>query len=262
MKKIYLTLAVLTISTGAFSQSTAQDWTNYDCNGNSHTLFTYLDNSEVVVMEFGMGCSSCSSTGTWLDGLKQQYDASNPGKVNFFYMDYWNGNDCVNDVTPFMTNYNLSWPAFEHCDTELTYYMTGSPMPAIVIAAGTFHAVYYEKNSFTNNDTTAIIAAINQALDDMDNVGIEENVFTVEPMVYPNPAGEQCAVRYTLQNNAEVAIDLFNVLGEKVMTVINQNQSAGQYDIKLEIKTIPAGQYILKMKAGNSQKTISVNIQH
>lgn len=54
--------------------------------------------------------------------------------------------------------------------------------------------------------------------------------------VYPNPYQDEAKVIYKLEENANVKIELFNVLGEKVQSVINEQQDRGvhSYSVKSE----------------------------
>lgn len=213
MKKLLLTGTAMTLMAVSFAQTTAQDWTKNDCSSNSINLFSLLDNQEVVVMEFGMGCSSCSVAANYLiNTLKAKYDVSHPGRVNFFYMDYWTGNTCAGSVQPMLNGYAFN-AGFENCMNEKNYYMTGSPMPAIVIVAGSSHAVVYEKNSFNQaNDTTNIRTAIDNAL-----ILMSVPVVTAEKQIniMPNPSNGNFTIEAT---DLITSVVLYDITGKQVYT--------------------------------------------
>lgn len=215
MKKLLLSItASALLSTGVFAQTTAQDWTKTDCASASHNLFSYLDNFEVVVMEFGMGCSSCSTAANYLiNTLRTKYDASHPGKVKFFYLDYWTGNTCPADVQPMLNGFNFH-AGFDNCMAEKNYYMTGSPMPAIVIAAGPAHTVIYEKNSFNQaNDTTNIRTAIDNALISMSVPCCNNQI--VPLTVSPNPSNGV----FVIESGFIISsVSVFDITGKEVYT--------------------------------------------
>jgi len=194
------------------AQTVAQDWTLNDCDGNPVSLFSLLDNNEVVVMEFGMGCSSCYDAAAYLiDTLKVQYDITNPGKVKFFYMDYWVGNDCVNNVAPILALYNFD-SGFEHCQAEKNYYISGSPMPGIVIASGPGHIIAYESNAFSNNDTTTIRTSIDNALMTM-SLPVCECDLLSKLVISPNPTNGNI----TIQSSFEItSVAVFDITGKQI----------------------------------------------
>ncbi|NUQ43550.1 MAG: T9SS type A sorting domain-containing protein, partial [Calditrichaceae bacterium] len=66
-----------------------------------------------------------------------------------------------------------------------------------------------------------------------------------------NPATE---IRYQLPKESKVEIVVFNVLGQKVQTLVNGKQAAGRYTIRwegtdAEGQVVPSGMYFLRMKA-------------
>jgi len=213
MKKLLLTTTASFTFVFSFAQTTAQDWTKTDCSSNSVNLFSLLDNNEVVVMEFGMGCSSCSVAANYLiNTLKAKYDISHPGSVNFFYMDYWTGNTCTGDVQPMLAGYAFD-AGFDNCMNEKNYYMTGSPMPAIVIATGPAHTVIYEKNSFNQgNDTANIRTSIDNALM---MLSIGDPVATNNISVSPNPSNGNITIE---SYNNITSIMIYDIAGKEVYT--------------------------------------------
>jgi hypothetical protein len=46
---------------------------------------------------------------------------------------------------------------------------------------------------------------------------------------FPNPFNPSTTIRYQLPVNGKVNLDIYNILGQKVITLINDNQSAGYY---------------------------------
>ncbi|MFI5204993.1 MAG: hypothetical protein ACHQF2_10895, partial [Flavobacteriales bacterium] len=143
-KTLFLIIFPVVFYTSGNAQTVAQDWTKTDCSGNPHSLFAdYLNNYKVVLMEFGMACSTCGLAGQYFQQLRDQYAISNPGEFYYFYMDYWAPNDCAPEISTFLTTYSLTPDVtIDHCLPEMTYYMSGSPMPGYVIVAGPYYAVY------------------------------------------------------------------------------------------------------------------------
>lgn len=66
---------------------------------------------------------------------------------------------------------------------------------------------------------------------------------------YPNPFNPSTIIRYDLPKNSDVKIEVFDVIGRKVATVIDQNQGAGRYELRFDGTRLSSGIYILRMKA-------------
>lgn len=244
MKKSLLIASAILSFNFVDSQTTAQDWTLTDCSSNSHTLFDILNNENVVVMEFAMGCSSCGVAATSLMNLKTSYASSHPGRVKFFYMDYWTGNDCVNEVLPFVATYNFD-ASFDNTSSQKNYYMSGSPMPAIVIVAGSNHSVIYEKNSYSSGD----VATITNAIDNFfATIGVDENVSLSSFNVYPNPTDNNLNLSIELVNNDNnVQIEILDITGKVVYTKSNIQFVEGVNNFNVETETLESGNYFLRL---------------
>jgi hypothetical protein len=72
---------------------------------------------------------------------------------------------------------------------------------------------------------------------------------------FPNPFNPVTVVRYNLPRAGEVNIAIYNVLGQKVRTLVEQRQPAGDYEVEWNGKNdqeqlLPSGMYFLRMQAG------------
>jgi hypothetical protein len=48
---------------------------------------------------------------------------------------------------------------------------------------------------------------------------------------FPNPANPATTIRYTLREQAHVKIDIYNVLGQKVCSLLDKDQAGGQWSL-------------------------------
>lgn len=67
-------------------------------------------------------------------------------------------------------------------------------------------------------------------------------------------------ITYAIPKSALVSLRLFDMQGKVVTDLVNSNQSAGNYEVKLPTKGISSGNYILEFKAGNNFLTKRVNV--
>lgn len=72
---------------------------------------------------------------------------------------------------------------------------------------------------------------------------------------YPNPFNPSTNISYTLPEKADVELSIFNMLGQKVATVINQTQDAGTYTINWQAGSVSSGVYIYRLTAGGNTFT-------
>ena len=70
---------------------------------------------------------------------------------------------------------------------------------------------------------------------------------------YPNPFNPETTIEFALRNGAFVTLEVYNVLGQKVATLVNDQLAAGSYRTVFNGATLPSGIYIYKLKAGDYQ---------
>jgi len=66
---------------------------------------------------------------------------------------------------------------------------------------------------------------------------------------YPNPFNPITTIEYELPKNALVEISIYNILGQKIQTLVKQRQSMGVHSIKWDASAFPSGIYFYKIEA-------------
>jgi len=77
------------------------------------------------------------------------------------------------------------------------------------------------------------------------------DIFTLEQN-YPNPFNPGTRIKFTLPENEKVVLEVYNVLGEKVTTLVDQSLNAGLHEVKFDASSgISTGVYIYRLQAGD-----------
>jgi len=67
---------------------------------------------------------------------------------------------------------------------------------------------------------------------------------------YPNPFNPSTKIRFELPEDANVTIDVYNVVGEKVTTLLNGNLKRGYHEVNFDAAGLQSGVYFYKVNAG------------
>jgi len=68
---------------------------------------------------------------------------------------------------------------------------------------------------------------------------------------YPNPFNPSTVIPYSLPERSAVSFELFNTLGQRVMTIASGEQDAGTHEARLDASHLPSGIYYYRLQAGN-----------
>ncbi len=68
---------------------------------------------------------------------------------------------------------------------------------------------------------------------------------------YPNPFNPATVISYQLPEKSFVSLKVFNSLGEEVAALVNENKSAGKYEVNFDGKKLTSGVYIYRLTAGS-----------
>ncbi|MCF7804368.1 MAG: T9SS type A sorting domain-containing protein [Candidatus Marinimicrobia bacterium] len=80
------------------------------------------------------------------------------------------------------------------------------------------------------------------------------NRIDLEP-AYPNPFNAQTRLTYHLPKPTEVRFELYNPLGMKLATLLEENKTAGTHNLYVSLPEYPSGIYFVQMSAVRFRKT-------
>ncbi len=79
---------------------------------------------------------------------------------------------------------------------------------------------------------------------------------------YPNPFNPTTKINYQLAKTSVVDLDIFNLSGEKVATLVSGEQAAGDYLVEWDALAYASGVYIYKLKVGFFEKSLKMILLH
>ena len=72
---------------------------------------------------------------------------------------------------------------------------------------------------------------------------------------YPNPFNPTTMINYQLPITSYVTITIYNLIGQKVATLVNKRQQAGFYQVEWDASGFTSGLYYYRIEAGNYVQT-------
>ena len=107
------------------------------------------------------------------------------------------------------------------------------------------------KNPDRDWDSTSVLVSL---------TGVGDN--NTEPMLtyklynnYPNPFNPSTKIKYSVAENTFVSLKIYDVAGSEIATVVNREQTAGEYEVDFNAVNLTSGVYIYKLNAGSFVET-------
>jgi hypothetical protein len=68
---------------------------------------------------------------------------------------------------------------------------------------------------------------------------------------YPNPFNPETNIKYTVKSRGYVTLKVYDILGNEIITLVNEEKPAGNYEVKFNGSGLASGIYIYKLTSGN-----------
>jgi hypothetical protein len=68
---------------------------------------------------------------------------------------------------------------------------------------------------------------------------------------YPNPFNQITMINYQLPIKSDVDLSIYNLLGQKVATLVDKRQSTGNYSMEWNASDFASGVYYYRLRAEN-----------
>ena len=169
----------------------------------------------------------------------------------------------------------VAWEEYSGGKTAIfskRYSTTGNPYGQKIKVSQSGYAdnvnQYYPKVKFYNNQlyyvwwqTNSQSQKIYARIIDFDYlVGVQQesgNLVDVYNLSqnYPNPFNPTTAISYSIPNSSFVQIQIFDILGRKVSTLLNEEKTAGNYKINFNASNLTSGVYFYRLQAGSFVQT-------
>jgi hypothetical protein len=140
---------------------------------------------------------------------------------------------------------------------------TGNNWATIGFVKGHGTTSKVQQYSYTDNIQIASPVLISYRLKQIDFDGTAHfyNSITIQNLIpvsvklsqnYPNPFNPTTKISYSIPKDEFVSLKVYDVLGNEVATLVNNNKNAGNYSVDFNGSNLSSGIYFYKLQAGNN----------
>jgi len=158
-----------------------------------------------------------------------------------------NGYTCGDEVAfGYSASYAKYWAYSAYDDTYYALEPEGSFVNPPSMAGGkTALVIRTEKiYAFSPGDVSPV----------EEDVNITVNSFSLSQN-YPNPFNPSTIIKYTLGSRQYATLKVYDVLGNEVATLVNEELPPGEYEVEYNVSNLSSGIYFYRLNAGSYSST-------
>lgn len=146
-----------------------------------------------------------------------------------------------------------TWQREVVLDVSATSTILGQLTSLQLDTQGNPHIAYYEVTSkspltgIVKYTTQNMITSVHQEAVNPNKVELLQN--------YPNPFNPSTKIRYELPERSHVTLKIFNLLGRKLATLVDEEKGAGRYEVSWDAGRFAAGLYFYRLQTGEFAET-------
>ena len=72
---------------------------------------------------------------------------------------------------------------------------------------------------------------------------------------YPNPFNPSTTIKYEIPEKSIVIIKVYNLLGNEIATLINEEKNSGKHEIEFNATDLPSGTYFYQLQVSEFVET-------
>jgi hypothetical protein len=116
---------------------------------------------------------------------------------------------------------------------------------------GTYNGVLRLLTNDQSNGITDIELTLNVGATDVDDTPAETPSRFAITSIYPNPFNPSTTVNYDIKKSGNTIVEVYNILGQKVETLVDSYQDAGSYSLEWNARGQASGMYFVRIVSGD-----------
>jgi photosystem II stability/assembly factor-like uncharacterized protein len=204
-------------------------------------IYFYNDSLGFVGGPYGLMAKTTNGGGYWTIHVIDGFD-----EISSYYFTSPDSGIVVGrpGIARFTTDGGINW--FE--EPEVTAFLNGQTIRSIIPITGHIGYIIGEGN-FT------LAVADDSTL--LSPVEYEEKLSTSYELSqnYPNPFNPSTKIKYAVPFASNITLKVYDLLGNEIATLVNEEKTAGVYDVEFKGEGISSGIYFYKLTTGNYSET-------
>jgi hypothetical protein len=89
-------------------------------------------------------------------------------------------------------------------------------------------------------------------------LGVDNQLHTLNYKLeqnYPNPFNPSTTISFTITTSSLVTLKVFDILGNEIRSLVNEEKSAGNYELEFNAANLPSGVYFYRLQTANFIET-------
>jgi len=218
------------------SLSGYQDYTVEFLKSAGEYVFTILHNYNYPYQDSSIGLYTYDNGDTWLN-LNVSGLGSRVNSIDYYSDDFIVAGTDTNGV--FVSyDFGNNW-------TNANSGLSDKDIERVLITSNGYLLCGTENEGIfmSNINPTTVDDINNTSL----NYSLQQN--------YPNPFNPSTNIRYSIPQSSKATIKIFDVLGNEIETLVNEEKPAGEYEVKFGGRGLSSGIYFYQLKAGSFIQT-------
>ncbi|HZW38654.1 MAG TPA: T9SS type A sorting domain-containing protein [Ignavibacteriaceae bacterium] len=100
-----------------------------------------------------------------------------------------------------------------------------------------------------NSKIVSTVSTLAPVITDVVNLNNSQQYFLYQN--YPNPFNPTTKVNYIVPKTSKVKIDVYDILGNLVKNIINEDKSEGKYEVEIDLSAFSSGVYLYRIQTDN-----------
>ncbi len=180
----------------------------------------------------------------------------NPDGSNNMWMGGMNGGHMnFNSNVDFTLHYNdiqLQGEGIDESSIEVKYWDDGNDRwitVSDIVVDQENNTVSYSGNEISNfvilTGSQGVTSITGERLLTVQGFNLKQN--------YPNPFNPATTIAFNLSKSAFVTLSIYNVLGQKIMVLLDDNLTSGSYKVEFDARRLPSGTYFYELSVDNQR---------